>query len=233
MQQTEFDGYAESYEDLHRRNIAISGETSEYFAEYKVAFAAELTKFSKTAEISVLDFGCGIGNSIPWFRKYFPGIKLVCADVSSKSLEYASKRFPGDEQYLNVAEDRLNVPDNSFDLVFSACVFHHIAPHERQLWLKELYRVAKPNALLSIFEHNPWNPLTVRAVKDCPFDEGVELINSIQMRSMISVAGWQKAKIYFRIFFPHVLAFMRPLEKGLKWLPLGAQYAAFAVKPDR
>jgi hypothetical protein len=32
------------------------------------------------------------------------------------------------------------------------------------------------------------------------------------------------------LFFPRALAGLRPLEAGLGWLPLGAQYVAFARK---
>jgi hypothetical protein len=28
----------------------------------------------------------------------------------------------------------------------------------------------------------------------------------------------------YRVFFPHALAALRPLERLLAWLPLGAQY---------
>lgn len=50
----------------------------------------------------IFDFGSGIGNSIPWLRKYFKNAQLICADISSKSIEVSKKRFPGNEMYSKI-----------------------------------------------------------------------------------------------------------------------------------
>jgi hypothetical protein len=43
---------------------------------------------------AVLDFGAGIGNSVPFVRKYLPDAQITCLDVSTKSLEIGQSRFP-------------------------------------------------------------------------------------------------------------------------------------------
>ncbi len=43
-------------------------------------------------------------------------------------------------------------------------------------------------------------------------------------------AGFPEMKTVFRIFFPRMLAKLRPLERFLTSLPLGAQYYVHAVK---
>ena len=69
--EAEFDLLADNYYNQHKANLAITGEGPEYFSEYKVADFAKYFKNQKIP-IDILDFGSGIGNSIEFFRKYFP-----------------------------------------------------------------------------------------------------------------------------------------------------------------
>ena len=61
-----------------------------------------------------------------------------------------------------IENNRIPAEADSFDVVFSACVFHHIPHGEHLNWLQELHRITRPGGLIAIFEHNPLNPLTVR-----------------------------------------------------------------------
>ena len=36
MDKAEFDRFADAYYDQHRENVAVTGESPEYFAEYKI-----------------------------------------------------------------------------------------------------------------------------------------------------------------------------------------------------
>ncbi|HEX2545415.1 MAG TPA: class I SAM-dependent methyltransferase [Ramlibacter sp.] len=226
----EFDLLADEYHEQHKANVAITGEGPEYFAEYKIADLAALVRRRGLQSAQILDFGSGIGNSIPYFRKYFGQSRMHCADVSSRSIEIAGKRFPGGEKYILI--DRgIPLPDQSQDIVFSACVFHHI-PHDEHLhWLNELRRVTKPGGLLAIYEHNPLNPLTVRAVNTCPLDVNAKLIRARTMRRRALDGGWVDAEIDFKLFFPSMLRSLRPLEAKLGWLGLGGQYRLAARRP--
>src|SRR5205823_6487578 len=121
---TEFDNFAHEYESVHAANIKISGENPEYFAEYKIRDVAALTAGENVSRI--LDFGAGIGASVPYFRRYFPEAGLTCVDVSKVSLNIGESRFPGQATFQLFNGRTLPLSDRSFDLVFAACVFHHI-----------------------------------------------------------------------------------------------------------
>ncbi|MGH8454940.1 MAG: class I SAM-dependent methyltransferase, partial [Nevskiales bacterium] len=167
--------------------------------------------------------------SLPFFHSLFPDAQLTGADISSRSLEVCRTRFPGvPARYLELASDHIPMPDASVDVAFTACVFHHIAADEHARWLRELRRVVRPGGRLMLFEHNPLNPLTAAAVRDCPFDIHAKLIGAGQMRDRIAAAGWRAPRIRYRIFFPHALRGLRPLEQYMAWLPLGAQYSVSA-----
>lgn len=230
IKQAEFDRLADDYYDQHRKNIAITGESPEYFSEYKIADIANTVSAADFPPRKILDFGCGIGNSVPYFRKYFPAAELSCVDVSSRSIDIAKQRFPGQENYILIDDGRIPIESNSQDIVFSACVLHHIPHEEHAYWLSELHRVARPGGLLFIFEHNPLNPLTVRAVNTCPLDENAQLIRAGRLKQFAMQGGWANPSIQYRLFFPSMAAALRPLENYLDWLCLGAQYRLAGIK---
>lgn len=220
-----FDNYTETYDRLHAQSTKLSGEETSFFAEYKIATVREQLGRDPSA---IFDFGSGIGNSVPYWKKYFKNSHLTCADVSQKSLEVIDAQFAQDhvrtEQITGLS---LSSRDKNFELVYSACVFHHIDEREHVQWLKELHRIAKPGARLAIFEHNPWNPLTRKAVKDCPFDDDAVLISAPEFRRRVQAAGWKNVHIHYVLFFPKFLSSFRFLEKYLTWLPIGAQYVVY------
>ena len=232
MDKAEFDKFAEQYRVMHAANIAISGETPDFFAEYKVRDVARLVRQRgmPCRPSRILDFGAGIGTSVPYFRKYFPEANLTCVDVSTKSLALGESRFHGDAEFVAFDGKVLPFDPDTFDIVFAACVFHHIGDDEHVSLLREMMRVLSRGGLAVIFEHNPLNPLTVHAVNTCSFDENAQLISAVALKRKFESAGFVGACYRYRIFFPHFLRMLRPLEQVITWLPLGAQYYVHAIK---
>lgn len=230
MDEVEFDKFVDEYSSLHARNISASGESPDFFSEYKIRDVASEVRKDVPAPQSLLDFGSGIGNSVPYIGKYFPDTHLTGADVSQRSIDFCRKKFAGAADFVKINGNQLPFPENGFDLLFSACVFHHIDHAEHHHWLSELNRVAKAGARLFIFEHNPLNPLTVSAVRTCPFDENAHLIPSWTLSQRVASAGWSNVKVRYRIFFPRALASLRSFEPYLSKVPFGAQYYVSATK---
>jgi ubiquinone/menaquinone biosynthesis C-methylase UbiE len=231
MDASEFDQFADSYRDLHKASIAASGEDPDFFADYKIRDVAQsLNRMKTPADAKILDFGCGIGGSIPFMRRYLPQAKLTGLDVSQKSLDIAAERFPDSAEYIAFDGGTLPFADASFDVVFTACVFHHIPEADHVRLLGEIRRVLKPGAPFFIFEHNPRNPLTVDAVNKCEFDANAVLIDAAVMTRRIRAAGFRETRSVYRIFFPRLLKALRALEPLLTWVPFGAQYYIRAIK---
>ena len=230
MSQAEFDRFAASYREVHKLNIAITGETPEYFAGYKMRdFAKEADACGSPSDGTFLDFGSGIGASITPFGEVLPAAELICADVSAESLAESMKIHGTGPRYVLIRNDQLPFPDSSVDGAFACCVFHHIPSEAHAATLRELRRVLKPGAPLMVYEHNPFNPLTVRAVRTCPLDENAVLIRAREMVQLCRNAGYTTVKIDYRVYFPASLRALRPLEDRLRWLPLGAQYYVLAL----
>lgn len=233
MNEAEFDKFADEYHAALAAGIKLSGEGPAYFSEYKVADIARAWHAdgrSADTPVRVLDFGAGTGNSVPYVHKHFSNAHLSCVDLSRRSLDVASQRFPGKAEYVHFDGTHIPFAAETFDIAFAMVVFHHI-PHDQHLaLLEELRRVLRPDGCLFIFEHNPLNPLTVRVVNNCPFDENAQLIRSSALRRRMSQAGFSSTATQYRVFFPHGLRFLRPLERALTWLPLGGQYSVRAFK---
>jgi len=233
MDEAEFDKFASEYRTLHAANIKLSGEEPEYFGEYKVVdIVTELqhARAGTATAPAILDFGAGVGYSVPFFRRHLPAARVTCLDVSKKSLEIGAAKYAGHARFTHFDGASIPFPDGSFDVGLASCVFHHIPHSEHVVLLAEIRRVLKPGGLMFVFEHNPLNPLTRHAVNTCPFDENAELIMAPTMRGRARAAGFAAPQVKYRIFFPGPLRSLRSLEKHLTWLPLGAQYYLVAKK---
>ncbi len=225
----EFDKFAEEYLADHAANIAISGETPDYFARYKIdEVRRRWDRLGLAEPASILDFGAGIGNSWPWLARAFPTARITGLDVSERSLAIARQRFPGMAEAQAYDGGEMPFAPASFDLVFSACVFHHIPADQHVRLFGQLRRALKPGGRMAIFEHNPVNPVTRYIVATCPFDENAVLIPAGALKRREVEAGFRQVDVRYTGFFPGPLAALRPLERLMTALPVGAQYYTFA-----
>ena len=106
MDKQEFDRFAAEYEHIHSENIRITGEAPAYFHEYKIRdVALEMRRLGRSPR-TILDFGCGVGNSIralthgPAFSKLLternpePIVRdLAAANGAAQSLGIAALHF--------------------------------------------------------------------------------------------------------------------------------------------
>ena len=230
MDEAEFDRFAEDYLQTHRRNVRVSGEAPDYFARYKIEEVRRLWTAAGVAEPrAIVDLGAGIGNSLPHLAKNFPSARIIALDVSQRSLAIAESRFPGMADFVCYDGGEIPLPEGGVDLVFSSCVFHHIAAAEHVAIFRRLRRVLAPGGRMIVFEHNPLNPVTRYIVATCEFDENAVLIPAPAFKARQRAAGFGKVSAAFTGFFPAGLKALRPLERFMTGLPLGAQYYTHAV----
>lgn len=228
MSQAEFDAYVDAYEAQHAQSVRLSGEDPEFFAEYKAIEAARAMAAAGLAPQRIMDFGAGRGNCIAHLQRAFPDAALTALDVSSRSLTHCAARAIRPLETVCYDGQSLPFDDASFDLIFTACVFHHILAKDHIRLLAEIRRTLTSKGRFILFEHNPWNPLTRHAVATCPFDANAVLISAPEMRRRLRAAGFADVALRWTLFFPAFLAPLRPLERALGWLPLGAQYCLVA-----
>jgi 2-polyprenyl-3-methyl-5-hydroxy-6-metoxy-1,4-benzoquinol methylase len=216
---SEFDQFSATYAQVVDASVAITGETSEYFAAYKARFIAQ--RVISRPDCKILDYGCGVGLVCAQLKKHVPGAHIEGYDVSEASLQRVDPLL----RAQGVFASRIGALSGNYDVVFFANVLHHIAPKERQGAVSEAVELLGRGGKLVIFEHNPRNPLTRRAVERCPFDEKAVLLPPRESRAYLERSGSRGVRLVYIVFFPHALRWFRSFEKFLGSCPLGAQYA--------
>jgi ubiquinone/menaquinone biosynthesis C-methylase UbiE len=96
---------------------------------------------------SVLDIGCGPGNLSNLFCQRFEANFYVGIDYSFGMANDAKHEHP---THNFICGNTIHLPfkDNSFDIVHSARMFHHLQPHIRPRSILEQLRVAKKAVIL-------------------------------------------------------------------------------------
>ena len=219
-----FDRFAESYRDVLDRNVRISGESSQYFAEYKSRYVARQLGVDFFG--NVVDFGCGVGLLSLALKGALPLAAINGYDVSEACIRRIDQGLLAQGLFTSDLE-RLG---RAFHAAIISNVLHHIPIVRREGTVSDLYNRLLPGGYLLIFEHNPTNPATRWAVAHCPFDEDAVLLTPAEAESYMVRAGLKVLRRDYITFFPRFLACLRPLEPWLAWLPMGAQYAIVAEK---
>jgi SAM-dependent methyltransferase len=180
-------------------------------------------------QVRALDVGCGPGETDTFLVGRLRAIEGV--DVSEGVLETARERNPGVTYQLYDGK-RLPYEDGTFDLVFTICVVHHVPPTRWQEFVGELARVVRPGGVLAVVEHNPLNPLTRLAVSRCAFDDDAVLLGRRRTESLVQAAALELRPSRYIIFFPWRSKTLSRAERGLRRVPLGAQYVVTGRRPE-
>jgi len=225
-----FDEFSKNYKEIINKNIKISGESLDYFSEYKIRVLDKFFSRNRLDKrIKLLDLGCGTGELERFIFSYFPKASVCGVDPSHdciKEVKYKNKKG----HFL--VGDSSNIPFKSkyFNAVLLSCVFHHIPVDKREGTLKEIHRVLKKGGWLFIFEHNPFNPLTRKVVKSCVFDKDIDLITKKRCLIELKNQGFSIVEAKYIVFFTKTFKCFRRLESKLGKLFLGAQYFVAAKR---
>jgi len=129
MSKQTFDEFPENYKEILNRQKGMTGDR-EFFHKYKIEIIKEKSRKNDMSVIKILDFGCGIGSNMPYFREFFPEAKLIGYDISSESIKIASNKLPNITFYSDI-KALLN-SSNKFDIVLISNVLHHIPHNQHQ-----------------------------------------------------------------------------------------------------
>jgi ubiquinone/menaquinone biosynthesis C-methylase UbiE len=225
----EFDQYAKNYRSLHNENLTITGFESLHFVEVKVNW---LARYEKNDSLKVLDLGCGDGYTAEAMFKLFPKWQIEAIEVSQSSIDVAKQKHAPNTNFQWFNGKNVPFDNEAFDVVFIACIFHHVPLNEHFDLLNEAKRVLKKGGRIYLFEHNPYNPGTQYLVKTCVFDKTAHLVSANHFTKLFKQQQWQVNFVKYLIFFPG-WKWLKPLlrlENYLSWLPIGGQYFISATK---
>lgn len=115
----------------------------------------------------VLDVGCGTGTGMMAYLD--AGCSVSGVDISKAMLDRAEARV-GDRGDLHLSDgDSLPFPEGHFDLVTTSLVLHEVEEENRQSFIAEMARVAKPEGRMMVTDFRfgsmrGWKGPVVRAV---------------------------------------------------------------------
>jgi ubiquinone/menaquinone biosynthesis C-methylase UbiE len=103
----------------------------------------------------ILEIGCGTGNLAILVKTVYPAVEIVGLDPDQKALDRARQK--ADRRRVTVQLDRgfsdeLPYPDESYDRVLSAFMFHHLKRDEKEQSLHEIRRVLRPGGSLHLLD---------------------------------------------------------------------------------
>lgn len=179
MTSSHFDSIATVYDD------SLPAHVVEHYLRKRTRFVVEHCPRGHG-----LDVGCGTGALAS--RLAEEGYRMSGVDPSEGMLHVLRGRSPA-VQGVQASGTSLPFGDESFDLVLSVAVMHHIAdPGDVKATLAEMVRVARPGGRILVWDHNPRNPYWRVLMARVPQDTGDErLIPEAEIVRGLREAGGQ------------------------------------------
>ena len=236
--EAEFDNFSEYYGDIVENDLDQFNINIEAGMKSKIFHFKNLIKKEPKA---ILDFGCGIGLFIPYLHEQFKYAKLYGCDISKKSIEIASEKYPYcDFKVINNIDDLKYF--NKIDCIFISTVLHHIPQNEHEYWVKGLLDILEKGKIV-VFENNMKNPLMKAFIKKTKIDKKAVMLSPKYCKRLFLNKFYKtklgdkeillkkdSIKLKYTYFFPWKNKIFRYLETLLFWLPLGAHYCVYIKK---
>lgn len=141
---------------------------------------------------SVLDIPCGTGRITEFLLQR--GLTVVGGDISHEMMAVAKEKcspFSPRVSWRRLDLERLEVDDNSTDLVTCIRLFHHLESDARGSILRELARVTRRFVLVNVSFSSPWYRMRRRIKR--ALGQGVSTTSSTRAEILqeVSRAGLQ------------------------------------------
>lgn len=175
--------WAEGYYKRNAKNIARTGRR-----------LANLLAGAGFAEGRILDAGCGFGAVPIELARRFPGAEVAGVDLGEPLLEIgrelsAASGAGGRIELARGDVERLDFPDDSFDVVVCSYMLHVV--EDPVAMLNEIERVAKPEARILVTDlRRNWLGLFVRKLRTAyTLPEAMDIIGRSRLRAGRGATG--------------------------------------------
>lgn len=134
---------------------------------------------------NVLDFGCGCGRTLIWFKSRSQSSRLHGTDIDDEAISWCRNNLDFAEFSVNAPLPPLEYPSETFDFVYAISVLTHLDEDYQFRWLDELKRITRPGGIVLLTVHGPraWRGLSREDVVDIE-EEGFKFISSNTMKGI-------------------------------------------------
>lgn len=140
---------------------------------------------------NVLDFACGAGRQLLHLTRHYPNVRAYACDIRADAIAHLQRLYPSVKACANKFDPPLPFDDATFDLIYSVSVFSHLSITDAQLWLPELFRIARPGSILCL-TFNSNNSLNVNLSQGRISSSVAELFRQQGYFFDADVAGFEK-----------------------------------------
>ncbi len=117
-----------------------------------------IREFIVSNEIKICEWGCGPARVIRHLQQIegFEKIELLGTDFNKKSIDWCNKHTKNIRFLVNNLNPPLPIESNLFDCVYAISVFTHLSERLHYQWIKELFRIIRPNGILIFTTHGDY-----------------------------------------------------------------------------
>lgn len=141
--------------DVERFSNLDTGQLTTIDAPLTMELCTEAAKYINPQAKELLDIGCGAGNYTLKMLSKISNLNCTLNDLSlpmvEKARERVSTQTSGDITIIQADMRSLELPDNHFDIILAAAVFHHLREDaDWELVFGKMYAALKPGGSIWI-----------------------------------------------------------------------------------
>ncbi len=172
-----FNQIVKEYDDLIKKHIPFYGDI------FWTVFHYLPNNFSPK---NILELGCGTGYLTKLLHEEYKDAKITAVDAAGEMLKTTEFRLK--DVNLTLIEstfEKLNLKENSYDLIISSLAIHHLVDSDKQKLFKEIHRWLKPGGLFVLAD-------VVRAVSNKIYEEDWNLFKQDNLKNGMSPENLEK-----------------------------------------
>lgn len=114
-----------------------------------------IREYVNEKEIKICEWGCGPARVIRHLDKVagFEKIELFGTDYNEYSIDWCNENIKNVRFIKNSLEPPLPTENDLFDCVYAISIFTHLSEKMHYAWIRELFRIIKPNGILIFTTH--------------------------------------------------------------------------------
>lgn len=164
-----FDAYDHTnWQAYHDTGLKHSSLISELIKEY-----------INEKEIKICEWGCGPARVIRHLVEIegINKIQLVGTDYNKNTVNWCNKNIKNIRFLKNGLEPPLPIESETFDCVYAMSVFTHLSEKMHYAWIKELFRILKPDGILIFTTHGDLCAKDLLPEHKTLYDSGLLAVN--------------------------------------------------------